>query len=104
MRSNRVPTGETMRCSKCGVDNREERRFCGGCGLRLDIVCPKCGTANEPGENFCGDCGATLTVPAPRATPVSPADSALRLNESFPNPEGIDGERKTLTALFADIK
>src|SRR6185437_2246982 len=51
-----------------------------------------------------GDCGATLTVPAPRATPVSPADSTLRLNESLPNPEGIDGERKTLTALFADIK
>jgi hypothetical protein len=93
-----------MRCSKCGVDNREGRRFCGGCGLKLAIVCSKCGAANEPGENFCGDCGATLTAPAPGAAPVWPVDSALRLNESRATSELIDGERKTVTALFADIK
>jgi hypothetical protein len=93
-----------MRCSKCGVDNREERRFCGGCGSQLGLVCAKCGTTNESGENFCGECGAALTALAARAGPVSPAAHALHLSESLPNSELIDGERKTVTALFADIK
>jgi class 3 adenylate cyclase len=70
----------------------------------LALVCAKCGTTNEPGENFCGDCGAGLTAPAARAAPVSPGGDALDLNESLPTSELIDGERKTVTALFADIK
>jgi class 3 adenylate cyclase len=96
--------GELMRCSKCGVDNREGRRFCGGCGSKLITVCAQCGTANEPGENFCGDCGAPLTARAPGVASVSLAENALRLNEPLPTSTLIDGERKTVTALFADIK
>src|SRR5262249_59354918 len=99
-----LSTGEPMRCSKCGVENRERRRFCGGCGSKLGLVCAKCGTTNEPGENFCGDCGAALTASGPRAASASPASDALHLDESRSTSELLDGERKTVTALFADIR
>ena len=51
-----------MRCSKCGSDNREGRKFCAGCGAPLITSCPKCGAPNQPGERFCGKCGAALTA------------------------------------------
>jgi class 3 adenylate cyclase/predicted ATPase len=93
-----------MRCSKCGVDNRAERRFCGGCGSKLATTCAKCGASNEPGENFCGDCGAALIPPSSKPASVPSAADALHLDDSLPTSQVLDGERKTVTALFADIK
>src|SRR5215469_13632969 len=95
-----------MRCGKCGNDNREGRRFCAECGAVLAIQCAQCGASNEPGEKFCGQCGKPLAV-GRAASPIPPAPGA--------GPEAIsvatetagaipDGERKTVTALFADIK
>jgi len=78
-----------MRCSKCGSDNREGRRFCRKCGSKLGTVCPKCGAANEPDEDFCGDCGAALNPPAEAVaapTQITPS-----------------GERRHLTVLFCDL-
>lgn len=90
-----------MRCSKCGSDNREGRRFCRGCGSKIGTVCPKCGSTNEPDEEFCGDCGAVLRTGS-KPIPELPTDEAFTLNEAIPTL--VDGERKTVTALFADIK
>jgi class 3 adenylate cyclase len=78
-----------MRCSKCGSDNREGRRFRRKCGSKLGTVCPKCGAANEPDEDFCGDCGASLNAPGEAVaapTPITPS-----------------GERRHLTVLFCDV-
>jgi len=93
-----------MRCSKCGSDNREGRRFCRSCGSKLGIMCPKCGAATEAEENFCGDRGADLLGPEPKATAIPPKNNGSRLRDSVPAPQAADGERKTVTALFADIK
>ena len=49
-----------MRCSKCGSENREGRKFCAQCGGPLTAKCSKCGSSNEPDEKFCGQCGAAL--------------------------------------------
>ena len=53
-----------MRCSRCGNDNREGRKFCAQCGQPLKLACPSCDAPNEPQERFCGDCGAALVVQA----------------------------------------
>src|SRR5215510_10006675 len=53
-----------MRCSKCGTDNREGRKFCTQCGSALAAKCPRCGAAIEPAEKFCGECGAALGTPS----------------------------------------
>src|SRR6266478_2687498 len=93
-----------MRCAKCGTDNREGRRFCSKCGGALARSCAKCGASNEPGDDFCGDCGASLTPsPAAHTEPAKAAEPAIRVNPDAAS-EAIEGERKTVTALFADIK
>src|ERR1700693_974045 len=90
-----------MRCTKCGSDNREGRKFCAKCAAPLAHLCPQCGASNEPGEDFCGECAAALGRP-PAASKKS-NDAPIRIADSSA-PENIDGERKTVTALFADIK
>jgi len=54
-----------MHCPKCGIANRDGRKFCASCGAPLATECPKCGAANLPGE-FCGECGAPLSAPVDR--------------------------------------
>ncbi|HEY6418261.1 MAG TPA: adenylate/guanylate cyclase domain-containing protein [Candidatus Binataceae bacterium] len=91
-----------MRCAKCGADNREGRKFCAKCAAPLARVCPQCGASNEPGENFCGECAAPLGQP-PTASPKKSNDAPIRVAET-PGIENLEGERKTVTPLFADIK
>src|SRR5437660_8957712 len=92
-----------MRCSKCGSDNREGRKFCTNCGASLVAACPKCGAFIQPGEKFCGECGAAIGASAPCAS-SSAQPRLLQLGDAIPATELIDGERKMVTALFADIK
>ncbi len=92
-----------MRCAKCGTDNRDGRRFCAQCGDRLKLPCPSCGGQNEPGERFCGECGFALGVPAAVAGQPQQQRASVRLADA-PDTERLEGERKTVTALFADIK
>jgi double zinc ribbon protein len=93
-----------VRCAKCGTDNREGRRFCSKCGGALARSCPKRGTPNEAGDDFCGDCGASLTPsPAAQTEPAKAAEPAIRITSEAAS-ASLEGERKTITALFADIK
>ena len=81
-----------MRCSKCGGDNREGRKFCATCGALLVLACGKCGASNQPGERFCGECGAGLAeVAGPKSPEVTPITASA------------DGERRHLTVLFCDL-
>ncbi|MBV8362513.1 MAG: AAA family ATPase [Deltaproteobacteria bacterium] len=92
-----------MRCSKCGSDNREGRKFCTNCGASLIVACPQCGAAIQSGEKFCGECGAAVGASAPPAW-SSTQPIPLQSTAAIPATDAIDGERKTVTALFADIK
>ena len=97
-----------MRCAKCGNDNREGRKFCAKCGSALAHKCPSCGATNEPGEDFCGECGRALTTiaggGAANPAPASPTVPNIRVTPDGSSKEALEGERKTVTALFADIK
>jgi len=92
-----------MRCSTCGVENRETAKFCNGCAASLASKCPQCGATNLPSAKFCDECGASLT-PLPK--PSAPTSSfAVRVSpEIIDSSTAADGERKLVTALFADIK
>jgi class 3 adenylate cyclase len=93
-----------MRCASCGTDNRDSAKFCDKCGARLSPKCPVCGAENRPDAKFCDSCGAALSASAPPAPLVKkPGTSPIRIADA-PNPENLEGERKTVTALFADIK
>src|SRR5271157_2579451 len=98
-----------MRCSKCAFDNREGRKFCAQCGTALDLRCPSCGADNTPGEKFCGECGAAIggaaSESAQKASEPKPTAPGIRVRpEQSDSSATLQGERKTVTALFADIK
>ena len=95
-------------CSNCGSQNPGEKKFCGDCGAPLAIRCQKCNAENGPGRRFCGDCGAPLAVNGPtpaRLLAATPAETEIRATPERANaPTLTEGERKAVTALFADIK
>jgi class 3 adenylate cyclase/tetratricopeptide (TPR) repeat protein len=109
-----------MVCQSCGDENPDGALFCGGCGASLAAVvdCPECGAQNPTGKKFCNTCGKAL----------SSADSAVGDGEGTPAESGhttqrdprartpehlaekirdaradLDGERKQVTVLFADV-
>ncbi len=98
-----------MKCPKCHFENREEAIFCRKCGTSLegDITCPNCDLSNPPDSSFCEKCGHDLREPkeisavgysAPQSyTPKFLADKILTTRSS------IEGERKLVTVLFADV-
>jgi class 3 adenylate cyclase len=93
-----------MRCSKCGSDSPSGKKFCGDCGALLANHCPKCGAENPPSKRFCGDCG-TMLAPRDASQSVSSSLNTPDIAISAEDTTGAtDGERKTVTALFADIK
>jgi class 3 adenylate cyclase/tetratricopeptide (TPR) repeat protein len=95
-----------MRCSKCGAENLEGKRFCGDCGEPLGNRCHRCGAENAPGKRFCGDCGAALTgrITSVQSSPAAQSTAELRA-PSGPGDTGTstDGERRHLTVLFSDL-
>jgi hypothetical protein len=107
-----------MICLSCQHDNRAAAKFCEACGSKLESACPACGTVLRPTARFCDNCGASLTANAqtkrptdtqtekltdsPQRPPVSytPTHLADRIRAVTV----VDGERKTITAVFADLK
>src|SRR5215471_11059249 len=89
-----------MRCSKCGFDNPGGMKFCGQCTTPLALACPSCHFENPPGFKFCGQCTTALGSDS-----AKPRLSNTHITTSETDaPATLDGERKTVTALFADIK
>jgi class 3 adenylate cyclase len=95
-----------MHCSRCGSDNPADKRFCGDCGAPLTARCPKCGAENPPGQRFCGDCGTALSTRNATVQPASSHSSApdIAILAEQATSAVLEGERKTITALFADLK
>jgi class 3 adenylate cyclase/predicted ATPase len=98
-----ILAGKAMRCSNCNTENPSGKKFCGDCGAALANLCPKCGADNPYGKRFCGECGAPLGAPAAAASVKKSNDPPIRVAET-PDAESLEGERKTVAALFADIK
>src|SRR5436190_17511356 len=96
-----------MKCPRCLYDNLDRSRFCAGCGARLALACGSCGEGLPEGARFCPRCGQPATTgtasavrsPAPDA--YTPRHLAERILTSR---SALEGERKQVTILFADLK
>jgi class 3 adenylate cyclase/tetratricopeptide (TPR) repeat protein len=90
-----------VHCTACGKENRDDARFCRGCGQTLHATCPGCG-ADAPGDGaFCDRCGARLAAaPSPPPSSYTPAHLAARIRATR---AAVEGERKLVTVLFADV-
>src|SRR5713226_9621746 len=109
-----------MRCASCGFENPEEMAFCTECGTRLRNSCPSCQFENALQAKFCGKCGTPLSrQSAVKAslessvqrleskpilyTPPHLAERILAEQAAMEARGAPEGERKTITALFADV-
>lgn len=116
-----------MECSGCRGENLTDASFCQHCGRKLELVCGTCRTANAALSNFCRKCGTRFAAEAAASSP-KPAEASQWADESTGSGLGAAGnyvpqhlaerfrvghaahlaqhvgERKLITALFADIK
>jgi class 3 adenylate cyclase len=96
-----------MTCPRCQQDAPLDAAFCPKCGAKLSLACPQCGGANAPDDNFCRKCGArvmtSITSAAPRFTPQAYTPKYLA-EKILTTKSALEGERKQVTVLFADLK
>lgn len=57
-----VKTGQKMnnisiKCLKCGKENKKDANFCSECGCLLVKTCPHCQNENDVSSKFCNNCG-----------------------------------------------
>src|SRR2546428_12198571 len=92
----------------CQRVNPTDAKFCTGCGQPLVLLCPSCQTSNAPDSRFCKACGTLLltsdlpqpaqrSAPSQSYTPRHLADKVLAMRSA------LEGERKQVTVLFADV-
>ena len=96
-----------MTCPRCRAQSREGARFCEQCGAKLARACASCGAEVAPEARFCGSCGAALAAGAPGPARFSDPQSYTpkHLADKILTGRGaLEGERKLVTVLFADVK
>jgi ribosomal protein L40E len=96
-----------MRCHGCTAENPEHAKFCLECGAQLGNRCVACGAELPARAKFCLECGKPVAaaskpgpaLPDPRSyTPKHLAEKILTSRSA------LEGERKQVTVLFADVK
>jgi class 3 adenylate cyclase/tetratricopeptide (TPR) repeat protein len=101
-----------MQCSQCSFENPLGMAFCGKCGAKLALPCASCSYINPAEFAFCGKCGSPLNVetaasafqPAPKfASPQAYTPKHLA-EKILTSKSALEGERKQVTVLFADMK
>ena len=96
-----------MKCSRCRHENRPGAKFCEECAAPLDLACANCGAPLSSTAKFCPECAHPTGKPAAapeqfdapeRYTPKHLAEKILTSKSA------LEGERKQVTVLFADLK
>jgi class 3 adenylate cyclase len=94
-----------MKCPRCQHDNPQGARFCEECATPLARICSNCGTTLSAAARFCHACAhpVAAVAGAPSRSPDSytPKHLAERIINSK---AALEGERKQVTVLFADLK
>jgi class 3 adenylate cyclase len=98
-----------MRCSRCNADTPNRAKFCMECGTPLRPRGAQCGADVLPRAKLCSECGIPLTAQSP-APPAALPSSPLRYTPGYLAEKiltakaALEGERKQVTVLFADLK
>ena len=96
-----------MQCLQCQQENPPQAKFCLECGTRLVLMCARCSTELPAGAKFCLECGQPVEArsAAPSRFIAPETYTPQYLAEKILTARGdLEGERKQVTVLFADIK
>src|SRR6185503_7317912 len=92
----------------CAHENAPGAKFCSECGARLQANCGACGANLAAGAKFCNECGAVVggaSAPA-RAERFGAPDTytpTYLAERILTSRAALEGERKQVTVLFADL-
>ena len=97
-----------MQCPACRHENPAQAKFCLECGARLVVSCSNCRAELPPFAKFCLECGervapsgAAMVSPSASPEAYTPKHLAERILTAK---AALEGERKQVTVLFADLK
>src|SRR5262245_41838050 len=98
-----------MTCPRCRHENEAGAKFCEECATPLARACAKCGRPLSPTAKFCPECAhpTGLPIAPPTAPRFDSPESYIpkHLAEKIlTSKSALEGERKQVTVLFADLK
>jgi class 3 adenylate cyclase/tetratricopeptide (TPR) repeat protein len=98
-----------MQCPRCQHENEAGAKFCEECAAPLARACAKCGRPLSPTAKFCPECAyptglAAAAPPAPRFDSPESYTPKHLAEKILTSRNALEGERKLVTVLFADLK
>jgi hypothetical protein len=96
-----------MKCPRCQHDNPPRASICLECGGRLTLTCGSCGADLPSGSRFCNYCGTPVQSSAasrPRVASPETYTPKHLAEKILTSKNALEGERKHVTVLFADLK
>ena len=95
-----------MKCPRCQQENPPQAKFCLECATPFALRCANCGTTLPAGAKFCFECATPVGAPGSPPQFASPeAYTPKHLAEKIlTTKSALEGERKQVTVLFADLK
>ena len=108
-----------MKCPSCNASVPEAAKFCSECGTPLPRACLACGHGNPASAKFCSECGAQLALAPSLPSPATggglagwqPRFASAKdytpkhlVKKILTSRAALEGERKQVTVLFADLK
>src|ERR671918_2820503 len=97
-----------MKCPRCQHENRPGAKFCEECAAPLARACVNCGAQLSATAKFCSECAhpaGPAASPAPKRFGAPETYTPKHLAERIINSKtALEGERKQVTVLFADLK
>src|SRR5262249_8496609 len=98
-----------MKCLRCQHENEAGAKFCEECATPLARTCSSCGRQLSATAKFCPECAhpASPAAPAPTAQRfISPESYTPKhlAEKILTSKTALEGERKQVTVLFADLK
>src|SRR5262245_43632890 len=106
MATDSVPRRPGVNCPRCRQENPPRAKFCLECATPLSLRCSSCGMELPPAAKFCVECATPVVAPHAPGRFVTPeVYTPKHLAERIINSRSaLEGERKLVTVLFADLK
>ncbi len=96
-----------MKCSRCQHENPSGAKFCEECAAPLARSCVNCGTQLSATAKFCPECAHPVgagVVTQRRFTSLETYTPKHLAEKILTSKSALEGERKQVTVLFADMK
>jgi class 3 adenylate cyclase/tetratricopeptide (TPR) repeat protein len=96
-----------MKCPQCQHENSPPAKFCEECAAPLARSCSNCGTQLSPTAKFCPECAHPVAIAGatqPRFSSPDVYTPKHLVEKILTSKSALEGERKQVTVLFADMK